>query len=148
MTAPPPGAPNPPPRDPTESSVGELFGEVTRDFSLLVRQEIALAKAEAQDSAKKAGKGAGLLGGAGWATHFVLLFVSVALWWALGAWIGDGDRQPSLGWSALIVALIWAIIAAVLAVQGKKELKKTKGLVQTTDTLKKIPDALKGEERS
>ncbi|WP_066462853.1 phage holin family protein [Sanguibacter suarezii] len=147
MTAPPPGAPRPS-RDPAEASVGELFGELTRDFSVLVRQEIALAKAEAQDSAKKAGKGAGMLGGAGWASHFVLLFLSVALWWGLGTWIGDGDGDPALGWSALIVALLWAIIAAILAVQGKAELKKTRGMPQTADTLKKIPDALKGEERS
>lgn len=148
MTAPPPGVPRPSSNDPADSSVGEIFSELTRDLSQLVRQEIALAKAEAQESAKKAGKGAGLLGGAGWATHFVLLFVSVSLWWALGAWIGDGDREPALGWSALIVALVWAIIAAVLAARGRKELKKTKGLPQTADTLKKIPNALKGEERS
>lgn len=146
MTAPPPEVPRRPGRDPADASVGELFGELTRDFSLLVRQEIALAKAEAQDSAKKAGRGVGMLGGAGWATHFVLLFLSVALWWGLGTWIGDGDGEPALGWSALIVALVWAIIAAVLAVQGRNELKKTRGLPQTADTLKKIPDALKGEE--
>ena len=145
MTAPHSDVPRPS-RDPAEASVGELFGELTRDFSLLVRQEIALAKAEAQDSAKKAGRGAGLLGGAGWASHFVLLFLSVALWWGLGTWIGDGE--PALGWSALIVAIVWAVIAAILAAQGRKELKKTRGMPQTADSLKKIPDALKGEERS
>ena len=128
--------------------MGQLFGELTRDFSLLVRQEIALAKAEAQDSAKKAGKGAGLLGGAGWASHFVLLFLSLALWWGLGTWIGDGDGEPALGWAALIVALIWLIIAAILALRGRTELRKTRGMPQTADTLKKIPNALKGEERS
>jgi hypothetical protein len=146
MTVPSPGTPRPSSNDPAESSVGELFSEVTRDFSTLIRQEIALAKAEAQESATKAGKGVGLLGGAAWAAHFVLLFASVALWWALGSLIGD--REPALGWSALIVAVLWAVVAAVLALRGKKELKQTPGLPQTADTLKQIPDALKGQETS
>lgn len=147
MTLPPPSSPPPPPRqDPADASVGELFGEVTRNLSTLIRQEVALAKAEATESAKKAGTGAGLLGGAAWAAHFVLLFLSLTLWWALGALIGDGDREPALGWSALVVALLWAAVAAVLALRGKQELQKTKGLPQTADTLKKIPDALKGHD--
>ena len=147
-SVPPAAAPPPPPHDPMDASVGQLFGEVTRDLSTLIRQEVALAKAEATESAKKAGTGAGLLGGAAWATHFVLLFLSLTLWWVLGALLGEGDREPALGWAALIVTLIWAVIAAVLALRGKKELQKTKGLPQTADSIKKIPDALKGQERS
>ncbi|WP_408669741.1 phage holin family protein [Sanguibacter biliveldensis] len=147
-SVPPAAAPPPPPHDPMDASVGQLFGEVTRDLSTLIRQEVALAKAEATESAKKAGTGAGLLGGAAWAAHFVLLFLSLTLWWVLGALLGEGDREPALGWAALIVTLIWAVIAAVLALRGKKELQKTKGLPQTADSLKKIPDALKGQERS
>lgn len=147
-SVPPAAAPPPPPHDPMDASVGQLFGEVTRDLSTLIRQEVALAKAEATESAKKAGTGAGLLGGAAWAAHFVLLFLSLTLWWVLGALLGEGDREPALGWAALIVTLIWAAIAAVLALRGKKELQKTKGLPQTADSLKKIPDALKGQERS
>lgn len=45
--------------------LGELLSEVSRDLSTLFRQEVALAKAELTDSAKKAGKGAGMFGGAG-----------------------------------------------------------------------------------
>ena len=78
-----------------------LLGDVSKDLSDLVRQEIALAKAEATQSATRVGKGAGLLGGAGVAGHFVLLFLSIALWWGLGNSIGRG-------WSALIVAAVWA----------------------------------------
>ncbi len=128
------------------ASVGELFGEVSRDLSTLIRQEIALAKAETTESARQAGKGAGMLGGAAWATHFVLLFASLALWWALGAWIGAGDDRPALGWAALIVAVIWAIVAAVLAARGRKQLRQTRGLPDTAESVKKIPDALKGQE--
>ncbi|MPV36096.1 phage holin family protein [Georgenia subflava] len=144
MTAPDgPGRTN----DAPQASVGELFGEVSKDLSALVRQEIALAKAETADSAKKAGKGAGMFGGAAWAAHFFLLFASLALWWALGAMIGDGDDNPALGWAALIVAVIWAVVAAVLAMQGKKQMKRVRGVPQTADTVKKIPDALKGENK-
>jgi hypothetical protein len=138
-------APNEPPaRD--ERSVGDLFGEVSRDVSTLIRQEVELAKAEVQDSARRAGKGAGMLGGAAWAANFLLLFLSLALWWALGAMIGEGDDVPALGWSALIVAAVWAIVALVLALVGKKSLESVAGIPQTADTVKKIPNALKGHE--
>ena len=118
------------------SSLGDLLGEVTRDMSILMRQEVELAKVELRQSAARAGKGAGMLAGAGVAGHFVLLFLSLALWWALGSLMG-------LGWSAVVVALIWGIAAAVLATTGRKELKAIKGLPQTTETLQEIPPTLK-----
>lgn len=121
-------------------SLGELFSHVTEDISTLMRQEVALAKAEATATAKKAGKGAGLLTGAGVAGHFVLLFLSVALWWGLGTLIGG------YGWSALIVAAVWAVVAAVLASMGRKQLKEVDGLPKTAETVKKAPNALKGQE--
>jgi hypothetical protein len=123
----------------TDRSLGELISGVTQDLSTLMRQELELAKAEVQQSASRAGKGAGMLGGAGVAGYFVLLFLSVALWWAIGAGTG-------LGWSALIVAVIWGIIAAVLYVAGRNSLKSVRGLPKTADTVKHIPDALKGNE--
>jgi hypothetical protein len=120
-------------------SLGELVGEIASDLSLLMRQEVELAKAEVTESARRAGKGAGMFGGAGVAGHMVLLFLSVAVWWALGTAIG-------LGWSALIVAGIWAVIAAVLAMMGRKEMSEIRGLNRTAETVKKIPNALKGNE--
>ncbi|WP_129339831.1 phage holin family protein [Cellulomonas endophytica] len=122
------------------ASVGELLGEVTRDLSTLMRQEVALAKAEATESAKQAGKGAGMFAGAGVAGHFVLLFLSIALWWGLG------DLFDSLTWSAVVVAVLWGIVAAVLALRGKKEMAQAKGLPRTQETAQKIPNALKGHE--
>ncbi|MHC6595250.1 phage holin family protein, partial [Arthrobacter sp. C152] len=121
------------------ASLGELLGDVTRDLSTLLRQEVELAKAEAKQSATRAGKGAGMLAGAGVGGHFVLLFLSLALMFALGA------LMP-LGWAALLVAVIWAIIAAVLAATGRKELKQIKGLPQTGQTLSEIPPTLKPGE--
>lgn len=122
-------------------SVGELFGDISRDVSTLIRQEVELAKAELQQSVSRIGKGAGMLGGAGLAGHFVLLFLSIALWWGLGNHMGYAK-------AALVVALIWAIIAAALAVLGRAQLKQAKGLPQTTATVKKIPDAVRGNEET
>src|SRR3954468_16194323 len=132
-TGPPPG------QSAGDRSLGELISEVTQDLSTLMRQELELAKAELQQSASRAGKGAGMLGGAGVAGYFVVLFLSIALWWAIGSATG-------LGWSALIVAVIWAVIAAVLVSVGRKELRNVRGMPKTTATVKKIPDALKGNE--
>lgn len=121
---------------PQKQSLGDLIGEVTRDFSTLMRQELELAKAELRESAKRGGKGVGMFGGAGVAGHFTLLFLSIALWWGLGELIGNG-------WSALIVAVLWGIIAAILAVVGRKEMKSIRGMPQTVETAKKIPETLK-----
>jgi hypothetical protein len=118
------------------SSLGDLLGEVTRDMSTLMRQEVELAKVELKQSATRAGKGTGMLAGAGVAGHFVLLFLSLALWWALGTVMG-------LGWSGVVVAIIWGIVAAVLAAKGRKELNAIKGMPQTAATLQEIPPTLK-----
>jgi uncharacterized membrane protein YqjE len=124
-----------------DRSLGELISEVTTDLSTLMRQEVDLAKAELQQSARRAGRGAGLLGGSAVAAQFALLFLSIAVWWAIGSAIG-------YGWSALIVGVLWALAAAVLASAGRSSLKSVGGLPRTTDTVKKIPDALKGNEHT
>lgn len=125
-----------------ETSLGDLLAEVTRDLSTLIRQEIELAKAELKESVTQAGRGGGMLAGAGVAGHFVLLFLSIALWYALGELMGGV-------WSALVVAVIWGIIAAILASVGRKELKAVKGMPQTVETVQEIPPTLKpnGEPR-
>jgi hypothetical protein len=125
---------------PPRQSVGELMGDVTRDLSALLRQEVQLAKAELQQSAKQAAKGGSMYAGAAVAGHFVLLFLSIALWWALG------DAMDSWAWSAVIVAVIWAIVAAVLAARGRAESRRVGGIPRTADSVKKIPNALQGHE--
>jgi len=121
-----------------DMSLGQLVSKVTDDLSTLMRQEIALAKAEVTAEAKKAGKGAGMLGGAGYAGHLTILFLSFALAFALGSVI-------PLGWSSLIVAAIWGVIAAVLAANGRKKLKQVNPKPERTiDTVREVPSALKG----
>ena len=130
--------PTVPPSD-TRPSVGELFSEVADDLSTLMHQEVELAKAELRQSATRAGKGAGLLAGAGFGGYMVLLFASIAAWWGIGDAIGHG-------WSALIVAAIWLIVAAVLGLMGRREISAVPGVPRTAQTVKKIPDAVRGNE--
>jgi len=106
-----------------------------------MRQEVALAKAELKESATRAGKGAGLMGGAGYAALMAVFFLSLALWWALGTLIGGG-------WSGVVVAVIWALIALVLFLVGRNQLKRVEGAPQTVETLKEIPDTLKRNEEN
>jgi uncharacterized membrane protein YqjE len=120
-------------------SIGELLSEVSANLSDLMRQELELAKAELRQSATRVGKGAGMLGGAGKAANLMLVFLSVAAWWAIG-------NATGRGWSGLIVAAIWAVIALVLALLGRQSIRSASGLPRTTDTVKRIPDALKGDE--
>lgn len=129
-----------------QRSIGDIMGDLSRDVSTLMRQEVALAKAEVAESGKRAGKGVGMLGGAGVAAIFVLSFLSLAAWWAIGVALSGPGEAPSLALSGLIVAGIWAIIAAILAAVGKSQLNKITGMQQTTETAKQIPNALKGNE--
>jgi len=116
--------------DVEDRSLGDIVGEIAEDFSRLLRQEIELAKVEAKQEVVKLGKGAGMLGGAGIAGHLLLLFASVALMLVLG-------RVMPLDLAALIVAVIWAIVAAVLAAMGRRQLQSfDPKLETTTETLK------------
>ena len=134
-----PGAPSP---DPASASVGELVGHVAQDLSTLMRQELDLAKAEVKQEVTKTAKGAGMLGGAGFAGYMVVLFASIALWWGLA-------NVMDQGWAALIVTGIWAIIAAVLFVIGRNRLKQVNPKPeQTVETVKELPDTIKGAVRS
>ncbi|WP_404961622.1 phage holin family protein [Streptomyces sp. 147326] len=126
-----PAAPAPPPRPAaSEPSIGDLIGEIGQDLSQLVRDEIELAKAEIKQESAKAGKAVGMLGGAGYAGHVVLLFGSLSLVFALA-----NVMDPA--WAALIVTVLWAVVGGVLYVTGRKRLR-TVNLKpeQTVETLK------------
>jgi len=111
-------------------SLGDLVGEVAEDLTRLFRQELELAKVEAKQEATKLGKGAGMLAGAGVAGHVVVLFLSVALMLLLG-------RVMDLDLAALIVAVLWAIVAGILASVGRQRLRSAQlTLEETKATLK------------
>jgi uncharacterized membrane protein YqjE len=113
-----------------DHSVGDLLGRVTNDLSTLMRQEVALAKTELKEEATKTGKASGLLAGAGAVGYLVLVFLALALMWALG-------NVMDLGWAALITAVVLGIIAGVLFVMGRNKLKQVNPKPeQTVETLK------------
>ena len=100
-----------------ERSLGQIVSDVSTDLTTLMRQEIELAKVELKQEVTQAGKGAGMLGGAGLAGYFVLLFLSFALVFLLDSWL-------PIEAAALITALVWGLVAAVLAVVGRKKLRE------------------------
>lgn len=116
--------------DVSDRSFGELVGNLSSDLSTLVRKEIELAKVETKEEISKAGQGAGMFAGAGVAALLMLIFLSMALMWTLDNWMHTG-------WAALIVGVLWAIVAGVLASIGKKRFDAAKPpLQETKETLK------------
>jgi hypothetical protein len=122
------------------ASLGELVSDISAGLSTLLRQEVALAKAEAKEQATQAGKTAGMFGGAAMAGWFTLLFLSVAVW----EWLSSA--MESRGWAAIVVMAIWGVVAAVLAAMGRSNAKRIQGMQRTVETTKRVPDALKGHE--
>jgi Putative Actinobacterial Holin-X, holin superfamily III len=120
-------------------SIGDALGDVTRDLSVLFQQEVALAKAEVRQTANRAGQAAGMFAGAAIAAFLFVLFLSVALWEALSESVGRS-------WGAVIVAVIWLVAGLVLFAVARGQMKKVSGLTQTTETVRQVPNALKGQE--
>jgi MFS family permease len=114
-----------------ERPIGDLLKQLSQETTTLVRQELDLAKAEMAEKGKKAGKGAGMFGGAGVAGFLALGALTAALILAL-------DTAMD-GWlAALVVGLVYAAIAGVLALTGKKEVQQATPPVpeQTVETVK------------
>jgi len=112
-----------------ESSLGELFSEMTSELSTLFRQEVQLAKTEAKDEASRAAQGVGMFAGAGVAAWMMLLFVSFALAWLL-------DQAMNTALAFLIVGLLWAVAGVVLYLVGKRRFKQVEPLPTTMQTIK------------
>ena len=106
-------------------AVGDIIKSITDDVKHLVQDEVELAKAELIPSAKKAGVGAGMLGGAGYfgINGLTLLYIAAALGiYALGL---------PLWLSFLIVAVALLVVAGILALVGLASIKKVKGPEKT-----------------
>jgi uncharacterized membrane protein YqjE len=111
-------------------SVGELVGDIARDLGTLMRQELDLAKTEIKQEASKAGKGAGMLGGAGVAGLLVLIFLTWTIVYVL-------ENVMAIEVALLIVTVLWGVVAAVLAASGRKKLKQVDPTLEATkETLK------------
>jgi hypothetical protein len=121
----------------TETSIGELIGNISNDLSQLFRQEVDLAKVELKQEASKAGKAAGMLGVAGFAGYLAVVLLSFAAVFGLANVI-------DAGWAALIVAVVWAVIGGVLFVTGRNKLKAVDPVPhRTVDTIKEDAKWLK-----
>jgi uncharacterized membrane protein YqjE len=124
-----------------DKSLGDLVGELTTEFSALVSSHIALAKAEIRQDAKDAGKAGGMLGGAGAAALIASLMLSAAAAWGLAE-----VMEP--GWAFLIVGVVWLVVAAVLALSGKRELDDMNpGPRKTMEELEEDKQWLKTQRR-
>ncbi len=120
-----------------EPSLGELVSAASRDLSELVRDEIALVKAEAADSAKSAGKGAGMLGAAGFLGVVAFVLLSIAAAYGLVA----AGLHPALAF--LVVAVVYLIVAGVLGLLGKRAVSSLTPPERAVRQAKALPQALK-----
>jgi hypothetical protein len=115
----------------SDESLGDLVAVATRDLSLLIHKEIELAKTEIAAEVKRAGIGAGFLGGAGFVGLFAFVFLSVAA--ALG--IAAAADLPL--WAGfLIVGGAFGGLAGLLAAAGLGKVVKLKGPQRTIRTVR------------
>jgi uncharacterized membrane protein YqjE len=129
--------------DPRERSLPELLKRLSVETTQLVHQELDLAKVELTQKGRQAGAGAGLFGtaaalglaGLGALTACIILALNAAL----PAWL-----------AALIVAAIYGVIAAVLALRGRDRAKQATPLApeQTIETVKEDVEWAKTQTRS
>ena len=148
-TSPPPGpvppAQQPPPVPDEHRSVGELIFDVSERVTILVREEIELAKAEVIEKLTTLGRGAGI----GAAAAVFLLAALLMILFAIAFAINDLLGVESAVWAGfLIEALVWIIVAAIAAMVAKKLFGEVESptpdmaieeLKETKETLGKTP---------
>jgi len=118
---------NPDPTQPLEAdkSLGELLSRLTKDFSSLVSTQVELAKLEIKEEVGRAGKGAGILTGGAVAAWLAVVLLSFAAAWGLA------EVMPT-GFAFLIVGAVWLVVAAVLLLRGRNELKSVNVVPEQT----------------
>jgi len=112
-----------------EKSLGELFGDLGSDLGTLVRKEIDLAKTETRQEVRRATQAGASFATAAVAGLLFLSFASAALAWLLDQWMNTAL-------AFLIVALIWAVVAAVAVSAGKRRAQQIEPMPQTVESLK------------
>jgi uncharacterized membrane protein YqjE len=114
-----------------ERPIGELLKQLSEETTTLVKRELDLAKAEVAEKGQQAGKGAGMLGGAS-----LMGLLALGSFTAFLIMLLDG-AVPNWA-AALIVAAVYAVVAGVLALQGRNKLKEATPPVpeQAVDSVK------------
>lgn len=122
----------------SDRSTQELVKQLADQTTALVRQEVELAKAELAQKGKRAGIGAGMFGGAGvlglYAVGALTAAAILALATALDGWL-----------AALIVGVVYAAVAGVLALQGRRKVREATPVApeRTLDTVKEDVEVVK-----
>jgi uncharacterized membrane protein YqjE len=122
----------------SDRSTQELVKQLADQTTALVRQEVELAKAELAQKGKRAGIGAGMFGGAGvlglYAVGALTAAAILALATALDGWL-----------AALIVGVVYAAVAGVLALQGRRKVREATPVApeRTVDTVKEDVEVVK-----
>jgi uncharacterized membrane protein YqjE len=126
-----------------DRSLPELLKRLSEETSRLVHQELELAKAELTEKGRQAGAGAGLFGAAG----AIGLLAAAAL---TACFILGLDAVMPAWLAALLVAVVYGAIAAVLALRGRDRVKQATPLVpeQTIETVKEDVQWAKTQTRS
>jgi putative superfamily III holin-X len=126
-----------------EQPLGQVAQDLTRDLSLLVRQEVELAKSEMAQKGRVAAPGLGMIGAAGvaglMAAGALTAFLIMALSIALDEWL-----------SALIVGAVLAGAAYLLAKRGKERVEEAGSPLpeQTIETMKEDVEWAKTQAKS
>ncbi|HEV7195118.1 MAG TPA: phage holin family protein [Pedococcus sp.] len=108
-----------------ERTIGQLVADATHDISSIMRSEIALAKAEIASDAKSAGLGAAMFGAAAFVGLLGLIFLFHTIAYVLAIWVPV--------WAGyLITTGLLFVVAAALAVLGRRSLKAMKGKPERT----------------
>jgi Putative Actinobacterial Holin-X, holin superfamily III len=113
-----------------DASIGELVATASRDVTLLLRQEVELAKTEVKAAATSAGIGAGFLAVAGLLGFFAFMAITIAA--------AEGLHAAGIGlaYSYLIVTGVYLIVAGLLALFGVARLKKVGPPTRAIQTVK------------
>lgn len=122
-----------------EPTLGALVAAASRDMSDLLRNEIALAKAEVKVDAQHAAKGGAMFGAAGFLAVLAIILLSIAAAYGLVA----AGLHPAVAF--VIVAVVYLIVAAILGLIGKKAISKVGPPERTLRTTKDSVATIKGK---
>jgi uncharacterized membrane protein YqjE len=99
-----------PPQDTAEKSLGDIVSEVSEKASLLVREEIELAKAEVTQKVSSLGKGAGIAGAAA-----VFLVFAITMFFHGLAWLIDDIFDWNSIWPGFMIVFGLLTLAAIIS---------------------------------
>ena len=125
-----------------DAPIGDVLNTVKEEGSNLVSQELRLAKAEMSGKAKDIGIGAGMFGGAGYMASIAGIALMLTVLYAL-------DEAMDLWLAALITTVLFAAVAAVLALSGKKKIQQAGPPIpeQTVESVKQTIQTVKEEAK-